>query len=112
MSVKMSDMKSTPKPKRTQSKLSLPRAFTLRDLNRQPAKVLAACDLHGAVRIRTRDGRAYRLKPEAPEPDRTAKVESLVARRERLRERLRQAGFVPPAPGEIERINRLIAGDA
>jgi hypothetical protein len=62
MSVKMSDMRSTPKPKRTQSKLSLPRSFTLRDLNR-------------------------------------------------LRERLREAGFVPPSPSEIERIHRLIAGD-
>ena len=83
----------------------------MRDLNRQPAKVLAACDRNGAVRIRTRDGRSYSLKLEVPEPPKTAQVESLVERRQRLRQRLRAAGFVPPSPAEIERINRIIAGE-
>lgn len=110
-SAKMSDMRPSPRSKRIESKLRLPRSFTLRDLNRQPAKVLAACDRHGVVRIRTRDGRAYRLKPEGEEPERTAQVESLPARRQRLRAQLRAAGFVPPSPDEFERINRLIAGD-
>ena len=107
----MSDMRPTSKAKKARSQSSLGQAFTLRDLNRQPAKVLAACDLQGAVRIRTRDGRSYSLKREVSDPTRTAQVESLVARRQRLRERLRAAGFVPPSPAEIERINRIIAGE-
>ena len=111
MSVKMSDMRSTTKSKKSQSRASAAQSFTLRDLNRQPAKVLAACDLHGTVRIRTRDGRSYCLKPEMPGPSRTAQVDSLVARRQQLRQRLRAAGFVPPSPAEIERINRLVAGE-
>jgi len=86
-------------------------SFTLRDLNRQPAKVLAACDLHGTVRIRTRGGRSYSLKRESFEPERTARVQSIVARRLRLRQRLRAAGFMPPSPAEVAQINRIIAGE-
>jgi hypothetical protein len=39
--------------------------FTVRDLDRQPAKVLKACDEQGAVSIRRRDGQTYRLLAEA-----------------------------------------------
>jgi hypothetical protein len=111
MSDKMSDMKPPATSRKPRSRSALPRSFTLRDLNRQPARVLAACDLHGAVQIQTRDGRSYSLKAEAPPPPRTAQVETLVASRQRLRQRLQAAGFVPPSPAEIERINRIIAGE-
>ena len=111
MSVNMSDMRPRSKSKKPEPGSSAPQSFTVRDLNRQPAKVLAACDLQGAVRIHTRDGRSYSLKSETLASPRTAQVESLVARRQRLRQRLRAAGFVPPSPAEIERINRLIAGE-
>jgi hypothetical protein len=111
MSVKMSDMKATSKSKKPQSRPSAAQSFTVRDLNRQPAKVLAACDLRGVVRIRTRDGRSYSLKPESSAPPRTAQVDSFVARRQLLRQRLRAAGFVPPSPAEMEHINRIIAGE-
>jgi hypothetical protein len=114
MSVKMSDMKPASKPKTSKSKSnsSAARSFTLRDPNRQPAKVLAACDLQGTVRIHTRDGRSYTLRSELPEASKTAQVDSLIARRQQLRQRLRAAGFVPPSAAEIERINRLIAGES
>jgi hypothetical protein len=111
MSVKMSDMKPTSKSNKAQPRSSVAQSFTVRDLNRQPAKVLAACDLHVAVRIRTRDGRSYSLKPEVPQPHRTAQAESLIVRRQQVRQRLRAVGFVPPSRAEIERINRLIAGE-
>lgn len=111
----MSDMKPTPRRtsnlKTPRSRPSGDRSFTVRDLNRQPAKVLAACDLHGTVCIRTRSGRFYSLKRESSEPGRTAQVESLLVRRQRLREQLRAAGFVPPSPAEMEQINRIIAGE-
>lgn len=111
MSVKVFDMRAKSEPKRPQSTSSVAQSFTLRDLNRQPAKVLAACDLHGAVRIRTRDGRSYSLKPEIPVPSKTAQVNSLLTRRPQLRQRLRAAGFVPPSPAETDRIHRIIAGE-
>jgi hypothetical protein len=38
--------------------------FTLRDLNRRPAEVIAACDRLGAVKIRSRKGRTYELRAE------------------------------------------------
>lgn len=40
------------------------KAFTVRDLDRAPAKVLAAADRDGLARVRTRDGRLYVLRPE------------------------------------------------
>lgn len=40
------------------------KTFTVRDLDRQPAKVLKACDTEGAVRIKSRSGRTYTMRPE------------------------------------------------
>ena len=39
--------------------------FTVRDMDRQPAAVLDACDRDGEVRIRRRDGRVYLMTPSA-----------------------------------------------
>ncbi len=41
------------------------KTFTVRQLDRQPATVLDACDREGSVRIRRRDGRTYLVQPEA-----------------------------------------------
>jgi hypothetical protein len=40
------------------------KTFTVRDLDRQPASVLDACDKEGAVRIRRRNGHSYTVRPE------------------------------------------------
>jgi hypothetical protein len=40
------------------------KTFTVRELDRQPALVLDACDRDGRVLIRRRDGRTYRVEPE------------------------------------------------
>jgi hypothetical protein len=40
------------------------KAFTVRDLDRAPAKVLAAADRDGVARVCSRDGRTYVLRPE------------------------------------------------
>lgn len=40
--------------------------FTVRDLNRHLAKVLEACDRVGLIRIRSRKGTTYQLRPEPP----------------------------------------------
>lgn len=46
------------------------KAFTVRDLDRTPAKVLAAADRDGVARVRSRDGRLYVLRPEKKAPTR------------------------------------------
>lgn len=40
------------------------KTFTARDLNRSPAKVLAAADRDGVARVRNRSGRSYLVKPD------------------------------------------------
>lgn len=37
--------------------------FTIRDLDRTPRKVLEACESAGVVQIRTREGKAYEIRP-------------------------------------------------
>lgn len=41
------------------------KTFTVRQLDRETARVMAACDTYGAVRIKRRDGRTYTLEAEA-----------------------------------------------
>lgn len=36
--------------------------FTVRQLDRETAKVMEACDTYGAVKIKRRDGRSYTLE--------------------------------------------------
>lgn len=44
------------------------KTFTVRELDRQPAAVLDACNKEGAVRIRRRNGHTYTLRPDEPKP--------------------------------------------
>jgi len=37
----------------------------VRDLDRQPTKVLKACDAEGVVRIKSRNGRTYTIRADA-----------------------------------------------
>lgn len=41
------------------------KTFTVRELDRKPGLVLDTCDREGGARIRRRDGRSYRIEPEA-----------------------------------------------
>jgi hypothetical protein len=43
-----------------------PAEFTVRDMNRHMAEVLAACDRLGVVRIKSRKGQTYELRAGAP----------------------------------------------
>ncbi len=40
------------------------KTFTVRELDRETARVMEACDANGSVRIRRRDGRTYTLEAE------------------------------------------------
>ena len=40
------------------------KTFTVRQLDRETARVMEACDTYGSVRIRRRDGRSYTLEAD------------------------------------------------
>ncbi|MDW8311014.1 MAG: hypothetical protein RMK20_16705 [Verrucomicrobiales bacterium] len=86
------------------------RTFTVRDLDRQPAKVLAACDKEGAVRIRRRNGHTYTLRPDEPKRSRV----SSEARRRWLEEHFRWLERTFPKPistAQTALVDRLVAGE-
>ena len=58
--------------------------FTVRELDRSPSSVLDACDREGEARIRRRDGRSYRLTPEAAPMRFIQSLPDFAARRRRL----------------------------
>jgi hypothetical protein len=83
--------------------------FTLRDLNRQPAKVLDAVRKFGSAEIRARNGDVFTIavKADAAKKRSGAELPDFEAHWKRLR----QLGLVPPPASENERINRIIAGE-
>ena len=83
--------------------------FTVRDLNRQPAKILAAVRKFGRVEVRTRSGEIFTIAPKVErKPTRKAKgFPDFSARWQRMSE----LGNVPPSKSENERIDRIIAGE-
>lgn len=105
----MSDMKTRVKTSRQTA--GVPVVFTVRDLNRQPATILRACDERGLVRIRTRDGRTYSLRVEktALQPD--AEGAGFVERMQRHHARMKAAGHVPLPAKARARLNEIIAGE-
>ena len=104
-------MKTLTKPAKKKARAAktkaVPDTFTVRDLNRQPAAILKACDRLGSVRIRTRDGRAYELRNEKP----AVRAPRAGIDFDTLWRRLREAGCVPPSASEMERIDRITAGE-
>ncbi|HZV36975.1 MAG TPA: prevent-host-death protein [Verrucomicrobiae bacterium] len=79
------------------------KTFTVRELDRNPAKVLDAADREGSVHIKRRDGRAYSLQPLGSAKKITA-LPDFAARR--------RAIFPKPIPASQARIlDKLIAGE-
>lgn len=102
-------MKTLTKPAKKKPravKRQVPATFTVRDLNRQPAEVLKACDKRGSVRIQTRDGRAYSLRAEPPAPPDPGLA--FAERMQRHHERMKAAGFVPLT---TKQLNWIVAGE-
>lgn len=83
--------------------------FTLRDLNRQPAKVLEAVRKFGSAEIRTRSGEVFTFTAKVEKPKKLAAKE--LPDFEAHWKRLREAGLVPPPASANERIDRIIAGE-
>jgi hypothetical protein len=83
--------------------------FTVRDLNRQPAKVLDAVRKFGSAEIHARSGEVFTVAVKDEERTKAAAVEPPDF--EAHWKRLRELGLVPPPAAENDRINRIIAGD-
>ena len=91
------------------SKARVTTVFTLRDLNRRPAMVLAEVRKFGSAEIHTRSGEVFTVAVKAEEPTKAAGAG--LPDFEAHWKRLRELGLVPPPASENERINRIIAGE-
>ena len=114
MSVIMSVMKTATKSakakKPTKVKV-LPTVFTVRDMNRNTAQVLAACRQHGRVIVKHRAGEQFAMTPvneQEPSVIRPDFVERMRLHRERMRE---MGARGPTTPEGIEHLNKVIAGE-
>jgi len=81
--------------------------YTVRDLNRHTAEVLAAAAKRGSVTIRARTGERFVLKPEAEPEGPPRRVPDFAARWKHLE----SLGYVPPPPGMDDWINGIITGE-
>lgn len=81
--------------------------FNVRDLDRQPAAVLDACDRDGAVRIQRRDGRSYTVQPE------TAAAGKVAWRNLMAQHRARIVKIFPErlTKKQTREVDRMIAGE-
>jgi hypothetical protein len=122
MSVIMSVMKTTTKSAKKKAKPAkekvLPTVFTVRDMNRNTAQVLAACRQHGRVVVKHRAGEQFAMtpvsNPVAPGISSVAEARARAAmeRMSVYREKIRAMGMRgPQTPEEIERVNMIIAGE-
>ena len=99
--------------------MSAATTFTLRDLNRQSAKVLAAVRKFGSAEVRTRSGEVFMLAPKTKTKSKSAgKSRADLAAEFRAKcdsrlKKMKELGYVPPTAAEFdnERFNRIIAGE-
>ncbi len=79
------------------------KTFTVRELDRSPATVLDAAEAEGAVLVKRRDGRIYRVVPERT-PAAAGKMPDFDARRRRL--------GIPRIPAAASlQVDRWLAGE-
>jgi hypothetical protein len=118
MSVIMSVMKAATKSAKKKTKPAkekvLPTVFTVRDMNRNTAQVLAACRQHGRVVVKHRAGEEFAMTPVAASATmlHSNSRPDFVERMRQHRERMRAMGARgPTTPEGIEHLNRIIAGE-
>ena len=114
MSDMMSDMKTIAKPAkkkaRARRKPAARREFTVRDLNRNTAELLEAARKHGSVTVRSRAGESFRIEAikkllAVPEPS------TFEERHRRFRELMASLGNKCGPNVDVERLNKIIAGE-
>lgn len=77
--------------------------FTVRQLDRSPAVVLDAAEVDGAVLVRRRDGRSYRISAERAAA-RTTRAPDFASWRKSI--------GMPRLPrAQVQAVDRLIAGE-
>ena len=91
------------KPGTNADTLSDMKTFTVRDLDRQPGAVLDACEKEGAVLIRRRDGRAYKVSPHIATGKRIALPD--------FRARMKATGIKPASFKQAKQLDKMIAGE-
>ena len=121
MSVMMSVMKTSAKPsrkKKSAAEKELPREFTVRDMNRNTALVLAASRKYGSVVVKHRNGERFEVMPsrmQALEQEAEERKEVMRRVKEKMEKHLklmRGLGFrADLTPDGVERINQIIAGE-
>jgi hypothetical protein len=80
------------------------KTFTVRDLDRRPSEVLETCDAEGEVRIQTRDGRTYLIKPDTTKRAAITALPNFEERRAKL--------FGKPLTKEFaQKFDRALAGE-
>jgi hypothetical protein len=84
-------------------KMSDMKTSTVRELDRQPAAVLDACDREGAVQIRRRNGRTYTMRADTG-LDRITKVPDIRSRLKALFPKT-----IPAAQSRL--VDGLLAGE-
>lgn len=87
--------------------------FTLRDLNRQPARVLAAVRKFGSVEVCSRSGEVFTLAPKVQPKQKPGKAADIKSHFESLWQRQRDLGYVAPRPSDFDanRFNQIISGE-
>lgn len=115
----MSDMKAprSPGKRRTakaQTRKVMPKVFTVRDLNRDTAGVLNAARQHGRIIIKSRGGDEYavsRIDCDTKASTSIQADEDFAARQLKYREQMRALDQLTMKHMNIERLNRIIAGE-
>ncbi|MDQ6623015.1 MAG: hypothetical protein M3Y86_05955 [Verrucomicrobiota bacterium] len=80
------------------------KTFTVRELDRETARVMEACDTYGAVRIKRRDGRSYTLEAEKKSPG-IINIPDFAARRRKI------FGDKVISKKQAARADKLLAGE-
>ena len=113
MSVMMSDMKTASKKAakkaRVRSQKPLRREFTVREMNRSGAELLEAARKLGRVTVKSRSGEVFEISVARPTPELV--VPSMVERMRAHRQRMTALGNTCGPEVDVERLNKVIAGE-
>ena len=90
--------------------MSVMKTFTVRDLNRSSAQVLATADREGLAVVCGRNGRAYDVRPRALAARKTDWTAFVARRRQRLKELFPEGPIMTRE--QTREFDRLLADDA
>lgn len=83
------------------------KTFTVRELDRETARVMEACDADGAVQIKRRNGRLYTMRPDQSPKGKFDWTGWWAERRKWIK----KTCPVPLTKKEARELDRMIAGE-